>query len=128
MSSRAMVAIGFVSMVIATGVVGVSWSVASDTNEVDVVKSAWASNERIGQGGSTYQSNAVRTGDCTSSGEAEGTADVVKRIGHGGSHYQGKSAHTGPCNFAGEAGGQVDVVEHIGQGESQYSNGQMKHD
>jgi hypothetical protein len=69
-----MLTVGFLSMMAAIGVVNASASFASDVSTADVL-------ERIGQGGSTYQSKSDRAGDCQSK------VDVLERIGHGGSTY-----------------------------------------
>ena len=83
MSVKSMLAVGFLSMMVATGVVTTSDSVASDVQRVDVL-------ERMGHGGSTYassQSKPVQVGDCQVMGEEGRKVDATERIGAGGSTY-----------------------------------------
>lgn len=120
MSGKGFVTIGFLSMVVAIGVLQASESVAADENRV-------AGSERIGHGGSAYavnQPDAVRKGDCSMASEEQTKADIIERIGHGGSTYsssQAKSAQAGDCPMAGK---RIDVVERLGHGGSTYSSSQ----
>lgn len=99
--------IGFVAMVAAVGMANVAGSMAAETGvERHGVGGAIYSSsqamadgamvcakgeerqkvevtERIGHGGSTYQSKTSQTGDC----QAGQRVDVVQRIGQGGSIY-----------------------------------------
>jgi hypothetical protein len=106
--------VGLLSMMIAIGVVSASVSLASDASRGNVL-------ERIGQGGSIYQSKSGRVGDCRTK------VDVIERIGHGGSTYsssQSKSVQVGDCHLVAEREQSMDVVERIGQGGSTYSSKQ----
>jgi len=114
MKVKSMLAVGFLSMIVATGVVTTSDSFASDVQRVDVM-------ERMGHGGSTYSfSQPDGAGTCHGTG-----LSVVERIGHGGSTYsssQSKSVQVGDCHVMGEEGRNVGVMERIGAGGSTYSH------
>lgn len=102
---KAMLVMGFLSMVAATGVINASGTFAGDPSQGSALK-------RIGQGGSTYEIKSVRAGDCQSE------ANVAERIGHGGSTYRSQSAKAGDCNMAGAAEKKMEVAKRIGQGGS----------
>jgi hypothetical protein len=83
MSTKGMFTVGFLSMMVASGVVQVSDSFASEAQRVDVI-------ERIGAGGSTYSSSrsmSVKPGDSHVAGIEQRRVDVIERIGAGGSTY-----------------------------------------
>lgn len=83
MRVKNMLAVGFLLMTAATGVVTTSDSFASDVQRADVI-------ERVGHGGSTYsssQSKSVQVGDCHVMGEEGRKEDVIERIGAGGAIY-----------------------------------------
>jgi hypothetical protein len=114
MRVKSMLAVGFLSMMVATGVVTTSNSVASDVQRVEVI-------ERIGHGGSTYASSQSDGADtCHETG-----VSAIERMGHGGSTYsssQSKSAQVGDCHVMGEEGRKVGATERIGAGGSTYSH------
>ena len=117
MRVKSMLAVGFLSMIVATGVVTTSDSFASAVQRVDVM-------ERIGHGGSTHSSSQPdRAGTCHGTG-----LTIVERIGHGGSTYtssQSKSDQVGDCHVMGEEGRKVVVMERIGAGGSTYSHSRL---
>jgi hypothetical protein len=83
MSAKKMFTVGFLSMMVASGVVKVPDSFASDAQRVEVI-------ERIGAGGSAYSSSRpmpVQLGDSHVAGTERGEVDVIERIGAGGSTY-----------------------------------------
>jgi len=104
-----MFAIGFLSIMAATGVMNASGSFAADTNPADPL-------DRIGHGGSTYQPESAQAGDCR--------VDVVARIGHGGSTYSSSQSKSVDCALEGDAGKSGEAVARIGHGGSMYSSGQ----
>jgi len=108
-SAKGILTIVFLSMVVATGIVNTFDSFASDTSRIDI-------GERIGHGGSTYQSKFIQASDCR----------VVReeRLGHGGSMYQLKSGQFGDCQIAREGGKKEEVAQRIGHGGSIYSSSQ----
>lgn len=109
MSGKAVLTIGFVLMVTATGVVHPFDSVASNTSRIEIVA-------RIGHGGSTYQSKSNEASDCHVVGE--------ERIGHGGATYRLQSGQAGQCLKAREGVRQEDVTQRIGHGGTTYSPNQ----
>ena len=109
MSGKGRVTIGFLSLVIATGVVPAIDSFASDTSRTDI-------GERIGHGGSTYQARSLQASDCRVVGE--------ERIGHGGSLYRLQSGQAGECLLARASGKKEDVTKRIGHGGTIYSSSQ----
>jgi len=109
MSGRAVWTIGLVLMVIAAGVVHPFDSVASDLSRTDI-------GERIGHGGSTYQSKLLQSRDCHVVGE--------ERIGHGGTTYRFQSRQAGQCEKAREGGQKEEVTKRIGHGGAIYSPSQ----
>lgn len=114
MRGKSKMAIGFLAMVAVTGVVNASSGLASDVGQVSVT-------ERIGHGGSTYQSHFESAIDCWMK------VDRVERIGAGGSTYASSrststQAHT--CQAAEEGQKRVDVIERIGAGGSTYFSNQ----
>lgn len=113
MRVESMLAVGFLLMTAATGVVTTSDSFASDAQRADVI-------ERMGHGGSTYSSSQPDgAGTCNGTG-----VSVIERVGHGGSTYsfsQSKSVQVGDCHVMGEEGRKVDVIERIGAGGAIYS-------
>ena len=83
MSAKKMFTVGFLSMMVASGVAKVPDSFASDAQRVEVI-------ERIGAGGSAYSSSRpmpVQLGDSHVAGTERGEVDVIERIGAGGSTY-----------------------------------------
>lgn len=108
MRGKHKVTIGFVAMMAVTGIVNGSSSFASELGQV-------AATERIGHGGSTYQSKSAQARHCTV------TADVVERIGAGGSVYS--SSQKGGCPVAGDEQNTVRMIERIGAGGSTYLAG-----
>lgn len=108
-------AIGFVAMVAAAGMVNAASSFAVDA-------SAAAGIERHGVGGAIYSASQPMTDGAVACGKGEERQKVeaVERIGHGGSTYQAKAGQAGEC----QAGQKVDVVQRIGQGGSTYSSSQ----
>ncbi|MBX3303875.1 MAG: hypothetical protein KF693_16815 [Nitrospira sp.] len=111
MRGKSIVTIGFLSIVAVTGVVNASSSFASDASRVNVA-------ERIGHGGSIYQSEPDRAGVC------QVRVDMVERIGAGGSIYsssRSRSTQAGGCQVAEEEQKRVDIIERIGAGGSTYS-------
>lgn len=101
--------IGFMAMMAVIGIGNVSGSFASDAAYVAVA-------ERIGHGGSNYQSKSAPTSNCPVK------ADVVERIGGGGSTYS--SSRTTDCQVAGDERSKVRVIERIGAGGSTYLTSQ----
>ena len=104
MRRKNVVTTGVMAMVAVMGMANVSNSVASDAGQ----------GERIGHGGSTYQSKVGRAGDC------QVKVDVVERIGAGGSTYVSSQSISGGCQAVREERKQVDVIERIGVGGSTY--------
>ncbi len=96
-------------MVIATGLVHPFDSVASNTSRTEIA-------ERIGHGGSTYQSRFLQASDCQVVGE--------ERIGHGGTTYRLQSRQAGQCEKAREGGQKEEVTKWIGHGGTIYSPSQ----
>ncbi len=83
MRAQIILAVRFLSMMVASGVVKDSDSFASEGQRTDVF-------ERIGAGGSIYpqrQSVSIQSGKATVAGTERGKVDVMKRIGAGGSIY-----------------------------------------
>ena len=83
MSAKKMFVMGFLSMMVASGVVKVPDSFASEAQRVDAI-------ERIGAGGSTYSSSRSmpsQPGDSNVAGTERRKVDVIERIGAGGSTY-----------------------------------------
>jgi hypothetical protein len=77
MRAQSILAVGFLSMMVTSGVVKASDSFASEGQRADVF-------ERIGAGGSIYtqrQSVPVQSGKATVAGTERGKVDVMKRIG-----------------------------------------------
>ncbi len=101
--------IGFMAMVAAIGMVHASSSFASELDQVVV-------EERIGHGGSTYQSKSVQASNCPVKDS------VVERIGAGGSTYS--SSQTDGCHMAGNERPTVTIMERVGAGGSTYSSSQ----
>ncbi len=116
MRVKSMVIVGFLSMVVTSGVASASDGVASKAQRVNVT-------ERIGAGGSVYSSNQPdNVGMCPVTG-----MNVTERIGHGGSTYsfsRSKSAQAGDCPMMGEAEKRAHVVARIGAGGSTYFSSQ----
>lgn len=106
MRGKNKVAIGFMAMMAVIGMIEVSRSFASDTGHLVV-------EERIGHGGSTYQSKSAQAGHCLVKD------NVGERIGAGGSMY--RSSQDGRCQAAGDARNQGKVIQRIGAGGSTYS-------
>ncbi len=111
MSGKRIVMLGILATVAATGLVSASGSFASDASRGD-------GSERIGHGGSTYQSKSASTGDC------QVKVEVIERVGQGGSIYRSQSGQVSDCQSASDAAKPVDVVERIGHGGTQYSSSQ----
>ncbi len=108
---------GFFSLVAATGVTNASSSFAADANRVGVM------DERIGHGGSTYDSSQPDgASDCPVRPGEQREVDVIERIGTGGSTYA--FSKTDGCQMAGEGRKKVDVIKRIGTGGSTYSTSQ----
>lgn len=107
---KSMLAIGFLSMMAATVAMNASSSFAADTNLADPIN-------RIGHGGSIYQSKSARMVDCR--------VDVVARIGHGGSTYSSSQSGSVNCALEKDAGKPVNVMARIGHGGSTYSFTQL---
>ena len=83
MNAKTMFTMGVLSMMVASGVVKVPDSFASEAQRVDVI-------ERIGAGGSTYSSSRlmpVQPEDSHVAGTELSKVDVIERIGAGGSTY-----------------------------------------
>lgn len=83
MNAKKMFTMGFLSMMVASGVVKVPDNFASEAQRADAI-------ERIGAGGSTYSSSqpmAVQPGDAHVAGTKQRKVDVIERIGAGGSAY-----------------------------------------
>ena len=83
MSTKTMFTMGFLSMMVASGVVKVPDSFAIEAQRVEAI-------ERIGAGGSTYSSSQpmpVQSGDSHVAGTERRKVDVIERIGAGGSIY-----------------------------------------
>ncbi|NJL16919.1 MAG: hypothetical protein HC938_06670 [Nitrospira sp.] len=95
MRVKNIVTVGFLSMVVASGVANASDGVATENQRVNVI-------ERIGAGGSAYSSNQPdNVGMCPVTG-----MNVTERIGHGGSTYsfsRSKSVQAGDCHTMGQA-------------------------
>lgn len=110
MRMKSMVAIGFMSMVIAASVASAADGAASETQRVDGM-------ERMGAGGSAYSSSQL-----DGASVCPGTGVVAtERIGHGGSTYsvnRSESAQVGDCHAM--EGKRVDSSERIGAGGSIY--------
>ena len=111
MSGRRFMLMGILATVAAAGLLSASNSFASDASRGD-------GSERIGHGGSTYQSTSAHTGDCQTK------VDVIERIGQGGSIYRTQSGQISACQSVSETSKPVDVVERIGHGGIQYSSSQ----
>ena len=82
-NAKKMFTMGFLSMMVASGVVKVPDNFASEAQRADAI-------ERIGAGGSTYSSSqpmAVQPGDAHVAGTEQRKVDVIERIGAGGSAY-----------------------------------------
>jgi len=105
-SGKSFMMMGILATVAAAGFISAPSSFASDASE------------RIGHGGSIYQSNAARTGDCQTK------AEVSERIGQGGSIYRTQAGQISDCQSVSETSKPVDVVERIGHGGIQYSSSQ----
>lgn len=109
MRGKNRVTIGFIAMMAVTGIVNVSCGFASDFGEV-------AATERIGHGGSIYQSKSAQASNCPIK------AGVVDRIGAGGSMYS--LSRNEVCPVAGDERSNVRVIERIGAGGSTYLTSQ----
>ena len=126
MSTKKMFTMGFLSMMVASGVVKVSDSFAFEAQRADVI-------ERIGAGGSTYSSSQpmpVQSGDSHVTGTERRKLDVIERIGVGGSTYSSSlpmPVQPGDSHVAGTERRKVDVIERIGAGGSIYSSSQPLH-
>ena len=120
MSAKTMFTMGFLSMMVASGVAQVPESFASEAQRADVI-------ERIGAGGSTYSSSRpmpFQSGDSHVAGMERGKVDVIERIGAGGSTYSSSQPmpfQPGDSLVAGMERRKVDVIERIGAGGSTYS-------
>ena len=110
-SRKRFMMMGIWATVAAISLVSASGSSASDANRGD-------GSERIGHGGSTYQSKSARTGDC------QAKVEVIERIGQGGSIYRSQSGQISDCQSASDTAKPVDAVERIGHGGIQYSSSQ----
>lgn len=117
MRMKSMVAIGFMSMVVAAGVASASDGAAFDVQRVNVT-------ERIGAGGAVYSSSQPDgAGTCSVAG-----VSATERIGHGGSTYsfsRSKSVQEGDCHAVGGEGKRVETIERIGAGGSIYLSGRF---
>lgn len=111
MSGKSFMLMGILATVAATGLVSASGSFASDASRGN-------GSERIGHGGSSYQSESARTGDC------QAKVEVIERIGQGGLIYRSQSGQLSDCPSADNTTKPVDVVERIGHGGVQYSSSQ----
>lgn len=100
MNAKTMLRMGFLSMMVATGIVNTSGSFVLDVSRADVI-------ERIGQAGSIYPSNTAMLGDCFVPEKERLSMGSVKRIGHGGSTYYTRFGQARDCN---ENGRMVDVI------------------
>ncbi|MGE0471716.1 MAG: hypothetical protein AB7L09_25325 [Nitrospira sp.] len=115
MRVKSMMTVGFLSIVVATGVASAPDGAASETQRVNSI-------ERMGAGGSAYSSNhADGVGTCPVTG-----VNAIERIGHGGSTYsfsRSKSVHAGDCHTMRGEEKRANVVARIGAGGSTYSSG-----
>lgn len=111
MSGKSFVMLGILATVAATGLASASGSFASDASRGE-------GSERIGHGGSIYQSKSTRIGDC------QVKVDVIERIGQGGSLFRSQSGQVSECQSASDTAKPVDVVVRIGHGGTQYSSSQ----
>lgn len=83
MRAQSILAVGFLSMMVASGVVKATDGFASEAQRTDLF-------ERIGAGGAMYapsQSAPTQSGESVAPGVKEGKVDVITRIGAGGSLY-----------------------------------------
>ncbi|MDC8450143.1 MAG: hypothetical protein LV473_17555 [Nitrospira sp.] len=80
MRVQSMLAVGFLAVTVASGVVKVPDSFASEAQRMGI-------NARIGAGGSIYQPISVQSGDAKVAGTERGKVDVITRSGIGGSTY-----------------------------------------
>jgi hypothetical protein len=123
MSAKTVFTMGLLSMMVASGVVKVPDSFASEAQRADVI-------ERIGAGGSTYSYSRpmpFQPGDSSVTGMERRKVDVIERIGAGGSTYSYSRPipfQSGDSNVAGMERRKVDVIERIGAGGSLYSSSQ----
>lgn len=103
MRAQSILAVGFLSMMVASGVVTTTNSFAFDGQLTDVF-------ERIGTGGSIYthypqsQPTPVQLGEVTVAGTERGKVDVIKRIGTGGSIYSSSQRGGGVIECAATEG------------------------
>ncbi len=111
MRGKNRVTIGFIAMMVATGIVDASGSFASGAGHV-------TGAERIGHGGSTYQVLVGPVSAC------QMKADVIERIGVGGATYL--SGQASECQIAGKERNSVNSIERVGAGGSTYSARQPK--
>ncbi len=123
MSAKKMFTMGFLSMMVASGVVKVPDSFATEAQRVEVI-------ERIGAGGSKYSSSRpmpVQPGDSVA-GTEQRKVEVIERIGAGGSTYSSNQpmlVQPGD-SVAGTERRKVEVIERIGAGGSTYSSRQPR--
>lgn len=83
MRAQSILAVGFLSMLVASGAVQATDGLASEAQRMDLF-------ERIGAGGAVYapsQSASIQSGKSVAPGVKEGKVDVITRIGAGGSTY-----------------------------------------
>jgi hypothetical protein len=126
MSTKMMFTMGVLSMMMASGVVKVPDSFASEAQRVDVIE------ERIGAGGSTYASSRpmpVQTDDSDVVGTERRNVHVIEeRIGVGGSTYASSRpmpVQPDDSDVAGTERRNVHVIEErIGAGGSTYASSQ----
>ncbi len=88
MRAQSILAVGFLSMIVASGVVKATDSFASEAQRTDVF-------ERVGAGGCLYRPISVQPGEATVAGVERGKVDVITRIGTGGSIYSSSQVKTG---------------------------------
>lgn len=100
MRVQRILAVGFLSMMVASGVVNVPDSFASEAQRMGVF-------ERMGTGGSLYTQSRpvpVQSGETTVAGTERGKVDVIKRIGAGGSIYSSSQRSGGVIECAAAEG------------------------
>jgi len=123
MKAKSMLTMGFLSMMVASGVMKVPDSFASEAQRANVI-------ERIGAGGSTYsysQPMPVQPGDPKVAEMERMKVDVIEdRVGAGGSTYsysRPMPVQPGDSTVAETEQREVDVIEdRIGAGGSIYSS------
>lgn len=95
-----MLAVGFLSMIVASGLVKAPDGFGAKTQRMDLF-------ERVGAGGSLYtqgQSVPVQSDKATVARTERGNVDVIKRIGTGGSTYSSSQKGGGATECAATEG------------------------